>query len=134
MQLTNAPGPREFQSIEIVLQAERIDRYMPAAGKERAAAFRYYLWNCALCEAFYLPLHFSEIVCRNALHNALIARAGPTWYENATLLTILDERFRAELREAVSKERYQHGRRLTAHHVVSALTFGFWEHLATKRF
>jgi hypothetical protein len=34
----------------------------------------------------------------------------------------------------VQKERLQHGAALTVHHVVSALTFGFWEHLATKRF
>jgi hypothetical protein len=46
----------------------------------------------------------------------------------------LEDRFRAELAEAVGKERDQHGASLTPHHVVSALTFGFWEHLATKRF
>jgi hypothetical protein len=107
---------------------------MPVASSDDQMAFRFYLWNCALCEAFFISLHFAEIVCRNALNRALVSRCGPQWHENATLQILLQDRFRAELVEAVRKERRQHGGNLTSHHVVSALTFGFWEHLATKRF
>lgn len=134
MQLPSAPGDEKFPIIEAALQGERVARYMPAAGRDKNVAFQYYLWNCALCEAFFIPLHFAEIVCRNALNNALTARAGDKWYEDRTFRKILDERFRDELIDAVGKERAQHGAALTSHHVVSALTFGFWEHLATKRF
>lgn len=134
MQLPTSPDPETLPSIEAALQRERVERYMPVAFGDDAMAFRFYLWNCALCEAFFISLHFAEIVCRNAMNRALMSRSGPQWYDNATLQMLLQDRFRVELAEAVRKERQQHGGSLTSHHVVSALTFGFWEHLATKRF
>src|SRR5690606_15670189 len=97
-------------------------------------AFQFYLWNSVLCEAFLLPLHFAEVVARNALHQALLARGDTQWFENKTFLQLLEKRFNSELKEAIVRERKQHGGNLTSHHIVSALTFGFWEHLATKRF
>jgi hypothetical protein len=87
-----------------------------------------------MCEAFYLPLHFAEIGCRNAIHAALLMACGVKWYENQTFLGLLNDRFRAELEDAIADEGAQHGKSLTAHHIVSALTLGFWEHLTTKRF
>jgi hypothetical protein len=97
-------------------------------------AFRFYLWNCTLCESFYLPLHFSEVVCRNAFHKGLVRRFGDQWYSAKTLHTLLSPRFASELTDVCKEETTQHGPNMTAHHVVSGLTFGFWEHLATKRF
>jgi len=134
MQLPNGPSGEKFPLVEKALQSERIVRYMPAAGREKAVAFKFYLWNCALCEAFFSSLHFSEITCRNAIHQALLGRGDLGWFENTTFKGILDDRFRKELLEAVRQERLQHGDKVSPHHVVSALTFGFWEHLATKRF
>tara|TARA_R110002074_G_C12384163_1_gene652680 strand:- start:65 stop:727 length:663 start_codon:yes stop_codon:yes gene_type:complete len=134
MQLINPPSEKLIPIIELAMQLERLDRYMPAANKNRELAFRYYLWNCKLCESFHFPLHFSEIVCRNALHNALIKRAGAEWYTNVVFRNILDAQFQQELASAEFKERAQHGDKVTSHHIVSALTFGFWEHLTTKRF
>jgi hypothetical protein len=107
---------------------------MPAAGKDRALAFKFYLWNCMLCESFHLPLHFAEIVCRNAFHEALTKRVNEYWYNDATFRTLLDRRFLDELNGALVQEGNQHGDAMTSNHVVSALTFGFWEHLCTKRF
>jgi hypothetical protein len=134
MQLPNAPTTVVFPAIETAVQPERIRRYMPAAGMDGDRAFKFYLWNCALCEAFHISLHFCEIVCRNALNRVLTARCGAAWYENTTLLQIMDPRFRQDLQHSIDTERKQHGSRMTAHHVVSSLHFGFWEHLATKRF
>jgi hypothetical protein len=134
MQLINAPDPRTFPSIEAALQSERIARYLPAAHKDKTVAFNYYLWNCLLCESFHVVMHFAEIVCRNALHNSLVKRCGLDWYNNDLFVKLLSDRFKTELRIALEQERLQHRDRVTSHHVVSALTFGFWEHLATKRF
>lgn len=134
MQLPNAPQDDQFPNVELALQGERIGRYFNAAGKDPQRALQYYLWNLSLCEAFVTTLHFSEIVCRNALNNGLTKRAGPQWYDDATIRGIIDGRFRDELDSAIAKESRQHGVSMTAHHVVSALTFGFWEHIATKRF
>jgi len=117
------------------MQPERIARYLPAADKKKDVALQYYLWNCALCEGFFFSLHMAEIVSRNALHNGLMKRCGDDlWYKHTTFLGLLGERFKNELTEALDREREQHGKRLTSHHLVSALTFGFWEHLTTKRF
>lgn len=134
MQLPNPPEGEKFPNIEIALQPERIGRYMKAAGDNKPMAFNLYLWNCSLCEAFFISLHFSEIVCRNAIHQAILARGDENWFKNKTFKGILEDRFRRELEEVVKKEAAQHGQKMTAHHVVSGLTFGFWEHLATKRF
>ncbi|BCG98970.1 hypothetical protein EFV37_04540 [Mesorhizobium loti] len=134
MQLTNAPDEKQFPLIETALHSVRLQRYMPAAGKDKTVAFQYYLWNCAISESFYLSLHFSEIVCRNALHQALLARGDEKWFENSTFRNILEDRFRRELDDTVAQEWQDHGEKLTSHHIVASLTFGFWEHLTTKRF
>ncbi len=134
MQLTNSPSEGLIPKVEAALQPQRLARYLPAAEQDKSLALRYYLWNCAISESFYIPLHFGEIICRNAIHNALLFKLGETWFDNATLHKIMDERFSREVAGAVSDERSQHGQNMTAHHVASALTFGFWEHLTTKRF
>lgn len=134
MQLPTPPEPEERPYLEAALQPERLNRYMAAAEDDKDQAVRLYLWNCILCEAFLIPLHFCEIVCRNALQRGLRAKLGNNWYENETFLKILDERYRKELGDAIKQERKQQGGAMTAHHVVSALSFGFWQHLVTKRF
>src|ERR1700704_2905414 len=131
VQLINGPPSEQFLAIERALQPERVARYMAAAGQEKEAAFAFYLWNCALGEAFYVPLHFCEIVCRNAIHAALCGGFGENWYRDKLLVRLLSERFAGELQRAVEDERKRQGAAMTCHHVVSALTFGFWEHLAT---
>ena len=134
MQLINAPDDNAFPAIETAIQLERIKRYLPAAGMDSKKAFKYYLWNCALCESFVFSLHFSEIVCRNTLHKGLLNRCGESWYNDKTFRIILDEKYLNELNEAYSKELKQHGDNTTANHICSALPFAFWEHLTTKRF
>jgi hypothetical protein len=134
MQLTNPPTPAQFPSILDAFHCDRIDRYLPAAGGGQHDAFRLYLWNCALCEAFYLPLHVAEVACRNTIHKRLLARLGEHWYDNTTFRRILSDRQHYHLEDAIADERAQHGVLMTSHHLVSALMFGFWEHLLTKRF
>ena len=134
MQVVNAPEPALLAKILSAVQVHRIERYMPAAGGDHEAAFSFYMWNNALSEAFHPSLHYAEVICRNAVHAALLYRAKERWYEEELFIKLLDPRFARELRDAVDAERTQHGDDLTCHHVVSALTFGFWEHLTTKRF
>jgi hypothetical protein len=73
-------------------------------------------------------LHLGEIVCTNAAHQALVHPCGIGRHENETFRRLLDDRFRSELDGAIREEREQHGAAMTSHHVVSALTFGFWKH------
>lgn len=134
MQLTNTPGESQFLAIEKFLQPERLARYSQAATGSNVTSFQLYIWNCQLCEAFYIPLHFAEVGCRNAMNAALVASCGPTWYSNQGFINLLNPRFEVELADAVKDEAAQHGAGMTGNHVVSALTFGFWEHLTTRRF
>lgn len=92
------------------------------------------MWNCALSEAFYLPLQMAEIAARNAIHRALIARVGNNWFQDAKLTGLLSQRYQTELANCIAEETAQHGANMTCHHVCSGMTFGFWEHLTTKRF
>lgn len=134
MQLIKIPDPSILPSVESAVQNERLMRYLPAAGGDVVAAFELYLWNCTLSESFFASLHFAEIVCRNAIHRRLVDRLGDEWFRNPTLIGLLSSRHQREIADAVRDETTQHRGTCTHHHVVSALTFGFWQHLLTKRF
>ena len=134
MQLTNAPTAVQFPAIIAAMHDDRIDRYVPAAGGNQEDAFRLYLWNCALCEAFYMPLHFAEIAVRNAIHSRLTARLGEQWFDQQLLKNIIGDRQLHDLDDAVREERNRHGLLMNRHHLVSSLSFGFWQHLLTNRF
>ncbi len=134
MQLPNEPVGPQLVAIIRAVHDDRIDRFLPAAAGSREDAFRLYLWNCALCEAFYLPMHFAEISVRNAIHEHLTNRLTHKWFENQAFINTLDHRRRQDLEELLEAERRRHGDKLTCHHLVSELSFGFWQHLLTKRF
>ncbi|HEY4939798.1 MAG TPA: hypothetical protein VII56_00090 [Rhizomicrobium sp.] len=132
MQLPNVPEVAQFQAIENALQKQRLARYAAVAGSnDLGELFKFYMWNCALCEAFYLPLQMAEIVSRNAIHNALLFWLKDRWFENPTFLKLLAPKFRDELAACVADNGAQPD---AAHQICSALSFGFWEHLTTKRF
>lgn len=134
MQLINCPDDEKFPYVVDAIQLQRLSRYMPAANNKRSDAFALYLWNCALGESFFVALHFAEIICRNAIHRRLLGRLGDSWFEHVTFRSILGARHRDDLDSAIREERLQHGDRFSADHVVSALAFGFWQHLLTRRF
>lgn len=115
------------------LSERRLARYAPAAADGAVSTADMYLWNCALCEAFYLPLHIAEITSRNAIHSALLYR-GERWYENKTFRRILEPYYDRELEKALADERDRHGGAVDAHHLVSALPMGFWQHMTSGRF
>lgn len=133
-QLLNPTEPENLRAVVGILWPARLERYMPPNQTDHTSAIRVYLWNCAICENFYLIMHFAEIACRNSLHGALVVRAGERWYADKVFLRILSERFRSDLEFTVRSEANKHGTGLTADHIVSELSFGFWGHLATKRF
>lgn len=134
MQLPIEPDEQQLTAILAAVHDDRIDRFLPAAAGSRDDAFRLYLWNCTLCEAFYLPMHFAEIAVRNAIHNHLINRFTVNWFDNRALIGNLDPKRQDEFKELLDSKRQRHGDQMTCHHLVSELSFGFWQHLLTKRF
>lgn len=116
-----------WAGVERVLSPQRIGRYLPAARGDKQLAFRLYLWNLRLCEAFYLPCHFCEVAIRNGLHEALKARFGSEdWHLDQKVLAILPERQKVELTDVIRRARAEHGDGATIHHLVSQLPLGFW--------
>ncbi|PCI85478.1 MAG: hypothetical protein COB24_12870 [Hyphomicrobiales bacterium] len=135
MQLNSDKDRQLAVTIVGSLQAERVNRYKAAADANGVMPIDLYLWNCNISCAFYDSIHFAEICCRNTIHSALVFRnKDNNWYEDETFRKLLDLRFLRELETAIDNEKNQHGQNITCHHVVSALTFGFWEHLTTRRF
>lgn len=134
MQLPLSPEKTDLAIIEAAIHPARLGRYLSAAKGSKDLAFQFYVWNCALCEAFFLTMHFCEICTRNSIQSSLIGRFGEHWYLDRYLGNILSQRFKLQLDKAVQEEIQQHGAFITGNHVASALTFGFWEHLLTKRF
>lgn len=132
--MLNPPSSDVVEAVVRAIQPERLNRYMAVANGDTGIALAYYVWNCSLSESFHLVLHFSEILCRNAFNNALTARAGHSWYLDPGLHALLDTRFRSELTAACLTAEGRYNGALTSHHIVPALNFGFWNHLATKRF
>lgn len=92
------------------------------------------MWNAGICEAFYLPLKFAEIVTRNAILGALRARYGNNWYADSRFVGQLSQFHRRQLGKAIADETAQHGLLATDEHIISGLSFGFWEHLTISRF
>ncbi|PZX13400.1 Abi family protein [Celeribacter halophilus] len=115
------------------LSERRLQRYAPAAGDAGVAREDIYLWNCDLADAFQFALHMAEITCRNSIHSALLYK-GDRWFEDSTFRKLLDGPRLNDLDMALADERAQHAESFDTHHLVSALSFGFWEHLTTKRF
>lgn len=134
MQVKNTAGNFEFPAIETAIKQSRLGRYMPVPGYDRETAIKFYIWNCQLSEAFQFPLHMAEVTCRNAIQKGLNTRFKNPWFDQPDLKRLLDRRQLDHLEAVIAEERHQHAAKMTGDHIVSSLSFGFWDHLTTKRF
>jgi hypothetical protein len=133
---------RIFKDFEHLVSVPRFRRYRHATNsKQEAVAL--YLWNAALCEALYPPIHFFEVALRNATHQALSARQGtgkthnPRWFMDTGLLT--QSRHRKQVEDAITQvwslkpqcvgnpadDNYPK----EPQRIVAALSLGFWVNL-----
>lgn len=122
-----------MQAIENTLGPGRISRYMSEAAQDRNYAIQLYLWNTQICQAFYFPLQVAEIAVRNACQEALRYTYKQNWYDEQKFIHQLKPDFRSEISRVTADEKGQHGQ-ITDGHVVSGLSFGFWEHMLSKNF
>lgn len=106
-------------------------RYLPAAGNDRHLALRIYVWNARLCEEFYIPSQIAEVCFRNVLSRGLTIRYGNNWHRTPSFVANLPRRLQDELAKVEADETAKHGAAMTADHMVSALSFGFWVHLTS---
>ncbi len=128
-----------FKEFERMISRHRLQRYRRATeSKQEAVAL--YLWNVALSEALYPPIHFFEVAFRNAAHQALTSHAGnnPRWFMDRSILT--EDRHQKQVQDAIKelhKKRKSHcvGRETDVnypkepHRVIAELSLGFWINL-----
>jgi len=97
------------------------------------AAVALYAWNAQVSAAFLTPLHFCEVVVRNAAADALEAVYGARWPWNSVFVLSLPSPSarniynpRADLRGVASKQ-------VSTGKVIPELKFVFWQELFTHR-
>lgn len=124
--------PQHLNGIVNTLSHPRLGRYLPATGGNLGLALRLYVWNARLCQEFYIPTQFVEIAFRNCLSSGLNNRFGTNWFNNSSFTSHLPRRLKDELTKSINREITNHGTAMTNHHIVSALSLGFWVHLSSR--
>lgn len=124
-----------MDSFENAISKQRLTRYLPAANGDRNHAFRLYMWNASLCEAFYVPCQICEVVLRNGMHAALVKKYGtPDWHHDVRFTSTLPKRLNDELLNVIGSARADHGSSTTVHNVISGLSLGFWNHILSNNY
>jgi hypothetical protein len=128
-----------FKDFERIVSRHRLQRYRRAT-KSKQEAVALYLWNVALSEALYSPLHFFEVAFRNATHQALTNYTGNNsrWFmDNSGLMQGRhQQQVHDALNELCKKGKSQFlGLETDANYpkepqrVVAELSLGFWINL-----
>jgi hypothetical protein len=114
-----------ISALEASLSPPRFGTYLKEAGFKRERAVKLYLWNVMLGQSFHFPLHVLEVVLRNAIARAFVARYGDKWWRTGTAKSFLD----GWAVEQIGKARVRIKKRKspsTSDEVVATLSFGFW--------
>lgn len=110
-----------WKKLERCLSADRLRVYGQDQAGHRVIAARY-LWNIAVSEALYAPVHLLEVGFRNAIHRAMFAETGsPDWYDSVTLTPWGHSKV-GDAKRSIAKG----GKPVTAGRVIAELHFGFW--------
>ncbi|HEX6871364.1 MAG TPA: hypothetical protein VF163_09735 [Micromonosporaceae bacterium] len=112
------------QAIERFLSRARLDRYLASSDGDLTAAIRLYAWNIEVSATFLGPLNCLEVVLRNALHQELVTLVGVEfWWNDHRIQLIKPGR---DVLDAVVRRLGRRVPPVSAGHIVSELTFGFW--------
>jgi hypothetical protein len=134
MQLTFSCLDVTYLGLEETLSSHRLGRYLGAAKGDKHYALRLYVWNARLCEAAYFPSQICEVAVRNAIHRALLAKFGENWHERGGFMCTLRQPLREQLDAVVRDEMQAYGAEMNYNHLISGLSFGFWQNLLTTRY
>lgn len=114
-----------------VLSQARLTSYLGATKNDLTDALRLYGWNAQLSAALMVPAHFTEVVARNAVDEALMIEFGPRWpWERAFELSLPDPKKGYNPRRDLIISR---AKMPTTGKVIAELKFAFWCHMFTKR-
>lgn len=119
-------------AIRDVLSAPRISTYMNAAGGDLEKAMLLYGWNARASAALMVPFHFTEVVIRNAVSDALTTAYGPDWPWRPAFANTLPHQTGASFNPKRELFRARSGQRTTGK-VIADLKFAFWVSIFTQR-
>lgn len=129
--MRDAISDAQWLALQRALSTDRLDSYSHSNDLNHDSAVARYLWNAALCESLYPILHCTEVSLRNRLDSALTKRFGPSWVENATVLSPGELARVAEAREKLARR----GKTKPGHaNIVAELSLGFWVNLFGKSY
>jgi hypothetical protein len=123
-----------LDALRLALSNSRISTYEGSAhvaNQDDPSAIALYAWNAKISAALFVPLHFCEVVVRNAASQALELLYGPRWPWDLTLLLSLPDPRRAysprkDLRNVASVQP-------TTGKVIPELKFVFWQEIFALR-
>lgn len=122
--------PVSVGALKTFLTDDRLKSYL-AFAKPQAndrAAIELYVWNTALCAAFYTPIQVVEIALRNAIHREMSAIFGrPDWYSDRTFKRTGPSLVGSLVEVATRLTRS--AKPVDPPHMIAGLHFGFWTQL-----
>lgn len=111
----------DWKKLEHCLSRDRLAAYGHDTPGHRIMTARY-LWNIAVCESLYAPLHLLEVGLRNAIDRAMNKSTGTaSWYDLVTL-TPWGHTQIGSAKTNISRS----GKTVVPGRVVAELQFGFW--------
>lgn len=124
--MTDVPG-----WIDDALSSARFGPYLSACSGDVERALALYRWNVDVSQAFFVPLHWTETVTRNAIHVRLAEHFKRNdWWETGVLDANGDR--------AVVRARAQINRsgraQVSSDSFVAELGLGFWVSLVARRY
>lgn len=122
-------SPQLLKSLEKSISLDRLSKYRSAANGDRSQAINLYLWNIALSESLYGPIHHAEVILRNGLYSRMVSGFGVNWFDSVQLTPHLTKLLQ-DAKDSLTKE----GKNITDSRLVAELNLGFWLGLLTKRY
>ena len=119
------------QIIERSLSQARLSTYRRASSGHACSTLQLYTWNANVAAEFFFPLHFCEIVIRNAVSEALTTTYEEKWPWSANFLRNLPNKGKYRQRQDLENTSKTH---TTTGKVVPELKFVFWQKMFTRRF
>lgn len=115
------------------LSEDRFSTYLVAAGHNQDRAFRLYIWNAHIGEAFHTPIQAVEVALRNCVNYGLINEFGADWWKEPRLDKEFDEERKGDLVQVLRRIKNRN-LVLCNGQVVAGLSFGFWIGMLHKRY
>lgn len=131
----NQQGPNErlFAKLTDTLSADRIGKYVVAAGHDPDRALRLYLWNAKIGEAFHMAIQAVEVGLRNRINVALLDLYGTEWWQHDDFQKNADDDRKGDL-EVVFRRIQNRQLSRDNGQVVAGLSFGFWVGMLQPRY